>query len=193
MDPPSLSGFTGSDQPGETTPLRAEQADRPAAPLQPAGAKAPLGMDYVPSEEERRVFQECNQESFWYRSVPISVSSMALTQFLISRGTLTASPRFGSVPKVLFAGACGYFAGKLSYMKTCQEKFKRLENSRLGEALRQRAGHRPPFGFGQSELNEEQRRSEISFQSDSQNTHSAQHSYPQSKVKKNKYGDTWEE
>lgn len=31
-------------------------------------------------------------------------------------------------------------AGKLSYMKTCQEKFKRLENSPLGEALRQRTG-----------------------------------------------------
>ena len=29
----------------------------------------------------------------------------------------------------------GYFAGKLSYMKTCQEKFKNLENSPLVEAL----------------------------------------------------------
>uniref|UniRef100_A0AAR2J9I7 OCIA domain-containing protein 1 n=1 Tax=Pygocentrus nattereri TaxID=42514 RepID=A0AAR2J9I7_PYGNA len=70
---------------------------------------------------------------------------MALTQFLVSRGQLSSmysSPRFGSVPKVLFAGACGYFAGKLSYMKTCQEKFKRLENSRLGEALRQRSEER---------------------------------------------------
>lgn len=38
------------------------------------------------------------------------------------------------------AGFFGYMAGKLSYMKTCQEKFKRLENSPLGEALRQRAG-----------------------------------------------------
>ncbi|KAL7841096.1 hypothetical protein SRHO_G00247870 [Serrasalmus rhombeus] len=193
MDRSSLSGFTGSDHPGETTPLPAEQTDYTSAQLQSASGKGPLGMDYIPTEEERRVFKECNQESFWYRSVPISVSSMALTQFLISRGALTASPRFGSVPKVLFAGACGYFAGKLSYMKTCQEKFKRLENSRLGEALRQRAGHRPPSGCGQSELNEEQRRSESSFQSDSQNIHSAQHSYPQSKVKKNKYGDTWEE
>lgn len=38
------------------------------------------------------------------------------------------------------AGFFGYMAGKLSYMKTCQEKFKRLENSPLGEALRQRTG-----------------------------------------------------
>lgn len=105
-------------------------------------------------------------------------------------GTLSASPRFGALPKVackskatshninssssskavypqivlafsiflkytLFiwplaymtttpappvAGFCGYLAGKMSYMKTCQEKFKRLENSPLGEALRQRTG-----------------------------------------------------
>lgn len=38
------------------------------------------------------------------------------------------------------AGFCGYLLGKMSYMKTCQEKFKRLENSPLGEALRQRTG-----------------------------------------------------
>ncbi|XP_067353377.1 OCIA domain-containing protein 1-like isoform X2 [Channa argus] len=70
------------------------------------GARRPVGMDYIPTDEEKRVFRECNQESFLYR----------------------------------FAGFCGYLAGKMSYMKTCQEKFKRLENSPLGEALRQRTG-----------------------------------------------------
>lgn len=104
------------------------------------GVPGPIGMDYIPTEEERRVFKECNQESFWYRSIPFSVVSMALTQALVARGSLTASPRLGSLPKVAFAGFCGYLAGKMSYMKTCQEKFKRLENSPLGEALRQRTG-----------------------------------------------------
>lgn len=41
------------------------------------------------------------------------------------------------------AGFCGYLAGKLSYMKTCQEKFKRLENSPLGEIIRQKSGLPP--------------------------------------------------
>lgn len=41
------------------------------------------------------------------------------------------------------AGFCGYLAGKLSYMKTCQEKFKKLENSPMGEILRQRTGMPP--------------------------------------------------
>ncbi|XP_072319035.1 OCIA domain-containing protein 1-like [Eucyclogobius newberryi] len=98
-----------------------------------------VGTDYIPTEEERRVFRECNQESFWYRSAPFSVVTMAITQALVARGSLSASPRFGSLPKVAFAGFCGYLAGKMSYMKTCQEKFKRLENSPLGEALRQRS------------------------------------------------------
>ncbi|XP_031416025.1 OCIA domain-containing protein 1-like isoform X2 [Clupea harengus] len=110
-------------------------------------------MDYVATEEEKRVFRECNQESFWYRSVPISVISMAVTQALITRGILTSSSRFGSLPKVAFAGACGYLAGKISYMKTCQEKFKNLPNSPLGDALRQRQRHVPlQFPQDQSEL-----------------------------------------
>lgn len=119
------------------------------------GAQGPVGMDYIPTEDERRVFRECNQESFWYRSMPFSVVSMAITQALVAKGTLSASPRFGSLPKVAFAGFCGYLAGKMSYMKTCQEKFKRLENSPLGEALRQRTGLPQQYSRGpQSELSD---------------------------------------
>ncbi|XP_072352836.1 OCIA domain-containing protein 1 isoform X2 [Scyliorhinus torazame] len=99
--------------------------------------QGPMGASYIPTEEERRVFRECNQESFFYRSLPFSGMTMLVTQVLISRGILSTSTRFGSIPKVAFAGACGYLIGKISYMKTCQEKFMRLENSPLGDALRQ--------------------------------------------------------
>ncbi|XP_074848850.1 OCIA domain-containing protein 1 isoform X2 [Carettochelys insculpta] len=103
-------------------------------------------MAYVPTEDERRIFRECNEESFWYRSVPISAISMIVTQGLINKGILTAHSRFGSFPKVAFAGICGYIAGKISYLSACQEKFKRLENSQIGEALRQK--HRPlPYEY----------------------------------------------
>lgn len=119
------------------------------------GAQIPVGMEYIPTEEEKRVFRECNQESFWYRSVPFSVVGMAITQALVAKGTLSASARFGSLPKVVFAGFCGYLAGKMSYMKTCQEKFKRLENSPLGEALRQRTGFPPKLSKApQSEMSD---------------------------------------
>ncbi|XP_035271163.1 OCIA domain-containing protein 1 [Anguilla anguilla] len=106
--------------------------------------QSPVDMGYVPTDEEKRVFRECSLESFWYRSVPFSALGMAITQALVSRGVLTSSSRFGSLPKVAFAGLCGYMAGKISYVKTCQEKFKNLENSPLGEALRQGRQYQPP-------------------------------------------------
>ncbi|KAJ6668536.1 hypothetical protein lerEdw1_012018 [Lerista edwardsae] len=108
-------------------------------------SQSQINMAYVPTEDERRIFKECNDESFWYRSLPISAVSMLVTQMLINKGILTTHSRFGSLPKVAFAGVCGYIAGKISYMKTCQEKFKRLENSPLGEALRQRRPLSPEY------------------------------------------------
>ncbi|XP_017395778.1 OCIA domain-containing protein 1 isoform X1 [Cebus imitator] len=95
-----------------------------------------IGPDYIPTEEERRLFAECNDESFWFRSVPLAATSMLITQGLISKGILSSHPKYGSIPKLIFACIMGYFAGKLSYVKTCQEKFRNLENSPLGEALR---------------------------------------------------------
>ncbi|XP_015268359.1 PREDICTED: OCIA domain-containing protein 1 isoform X3 [Gekko japonicus] len=97
-----------------------------------------VNMNYVPTEDERRVFRECNEESFWYRSLPMSAMGMLVTQMLIKKGILSTHSRFGSFPKLAFAGLCGYLGGKLSYMRVCQEKFKQLENSPLGEALRLR-------------------------------------------------------
>ncbi|XP_073319175.1 OCIA domain-containing protein 1 [Pagrus major] len=120
---------------------------------QQTGGQAGLG--YIPTDEERKVFQECNHESFWYRSVPLSAISIVVTQALVSKGVLSASPRFGSIPKLAFAGFCGYLFGKMTYMKECQEKFKRLSNSPLGESLRQRQGLPPPnFKGAQSEMSD---------------------------------------
>ncbi|KAM7419123.1 hypothetical protein PAMA_016308 [Pampus argenteus] len=114
-----------------------------------------LGMGYIPTEAEKMVLKECNMESFWYRSVPFSAVSMAITQALIVRGTLSASPKFGSIPKVAFAGLCAYIAGKLSYIKVCQKKFMQLENSPMGDALRQSTGLSPQYSKGpQSEMSD---------------------------------------
>lgn len=133
------------------------------------GIPGPLEMNYIPTEEESAVFKECKKESFWYRAVPFSAGSMAITHVLVSRGSLTASPRFGSLPKMAFAGICGYMAGKISYLSTCQEKFKRLENSPLGEALRQRKGLPQIYSQGpQSEVDTSMQSLGTMFQSDAQ-------------------------
>lgn len=110
-----------------------------------------IGGGYIPTEEEWRLFAECHEECFWFRSVPLAATSMLITQGLISKGILSSHPKYGSIPKLIFACIVGYFAGKLSYVKTCQEKFKKLENSPLGEALRSGELRRslPPGHYGQ--------------------------------------------
>ncbi|XP_007257088.2 OCIA domain-containing protein 1 isoform X1 [Astyanax mexicanus] len=116
---------------------QASSGFNPASQHTQRNTQAPLGAGYSPTEDERRIFQECNRESFWYRSLPLAALAMTATQVMVTRGVLSASPRFGSLPKLAFAGLCGFFGGKVSYMKICQEKFKSLENSPLGDALRQ--------------------------------------------------------
>ncbi|XP_068134653.1 OCIA domain-containing protein 1 [Hyperolius riggenbachi] len=104
---------------------------------------------FIFSEEEARVLRECRTESFWSRSVPLSVGAMFATRALISRGYLTTSPKYGSIPKIVFAGFFGYMIGKASYINTCKEKLMALEGSRLAELLREEKnskvpGFRPP-------------------------------------------------
>ncbi|XP_073788317.1 OCIA domain-containing protein 1 isoform X1 [Danio rerio] len=109
----------------------------PAAQVQHGSSKGAFNSAYIPTEEEKRVFRECNSESFWYRSLPFSAIAVGITQVLVAKGMLSPSPRFGALPKIAFAGIFGYIGGKMSYVRVCQEKFMKLENSPLGEALRQ--------------------------------------------------------
>ncbi|XP_073673097.1 OCIA domain-containing protein 1 [Garra rufa] len=127
----------------------------PAAQVPHGSSKGPYNASYIPNEEERRVFRECNSESFWYRSLPFSAIAVAAAQVMVSRGILSPSPRFGSLPKVALAGMFGYITGKMSYMRVCEEKFRKLENSPLGEALRQ--GRRNILVLNQSEFEDPNR------------------------------------
>ncbi|XP_054238956.1 OCIA domain-containing protein 1 [Indicator indicator] len=96
---------------------------------------------YVPTEEERRLLKECADESARYRAFPLAAVSMLGTSFLIKKGVLRDSSRFGSFTKVAFAGMCGYLAGKISYLPICSEKFKKLKDSPIGDVLRQAQRH----------------------------------------------------
>ncbi|NXH18708.1 OCAD1 protein, partial [Bucco capensis] len=109
---------------------------------------------YVPTEEERRLLKECAEESARYRAFPLAAVSMLGTSFLIRKGVLRDSSRFGSFMKVAFAGMCGYLAGKISYLPICSEKFKKLKDSPIGDVLRQAQRH--------SSYNRSSRKSEFS-------------------------------
>ncbi|XP_027001948.1 OCIA domain-containing protein 2 isoform X1 [Tachysurus fulvidraco] len=78
------------------------------------------------SEEMKQIWKECQQESFWYRALPLSIGSMAITGGLIYNGVWKQSKRFGPFPKLALAGILGYAVGKASYVGTCKEKFQKL-------------------------------------------------------------------
>ncbi|XP_036437356.1 OCIA domain-containing protein 2 [Colossoma macropomum] len=91
-----------------------------------AGWVCPIGDKHIHREDVRRVWKECQEESFWYRALPLSLGSMAVTGGLIYNGVWKQSKRFGPFPKLAVAGILGYAIGKASYIGTCREKFQKL-------------------------------------------------------------------
>ncbi|XP_018431356.1 PREDICTED: OCIA domain-containing protein 2 [Nanorana parkeri] len=110
-------------------------------PASPGPKKCPFTP--VQRQELKKIIKECKEESFWYRALPISLGSMLATQGLVYKGYLTANKRFGSLPKVALAGVMGFLIGKISYIGTCQKKFKNTGVEKMFEA-----GFVPAIGGG---------------------------------------------
>ncbi|NWR15141.1 OCAD1 protein, partial [Emberiza fucata] len=47
-------------------------------------------------------------------------------------GIFSASPRFGSFPKMAIAGVLGFAIGKMSYMGECRKKFQKMGIAPIG-------------------------------------------------------------
>uniref|UniRef100_A0A3Q1BR27 OCIA domain-containing protein n=1 Tax=Amphiprion ocellaris TaxID=80972 RepID=A0A3Q1BR27_AMPOC len=71
---------------------------------------------HIHREDLRKVWKECQEESFWYRALPFSLGSMAVTGGLIYRGIWKTSKVLGPFPKLAAAGIFGYAVGKASYL-----------------------------------------------------------------------------
>ncbi|XP_077440727.1 OCIA domain-containing protein 2 [Vanacampus margaritifer] len=97
--------------------------------------KCPFSEGYIKREDVRKVWKECHEQSFWYRALPLSLTSMSITGALIYNGIWKKSKRFGPFPKLAAAGILGFAVGKVSYMSTCRRKFQELG-----------PGIEPPFG-----------------------------------------------
>lgn len=101
-------------------------------------------MTQLHSAEEIRVMKACNDESFWYRCLPMSAMLGATAHLLVKSGSLLPNARYGSVPKVLFGTFTGYFLGKVSYANICADKFlAEAPNSEIARLVRQRRGLPP--------------------------------------------------
>lgn len=95
------------------------------------------GINYEFNEDEIRVLMECDYESFYFRSLPLSTLLSFLTYKAVRTGYLKPNKIWGPTPKVLIAITVGYFVGKYSYLNSCIEKLMDLPDSELGFMLRQ--------------------------------------------------------
>nr|NP_001299116.1 OCIA domain-containing protein 1 [Papilio xuthus]BAM18551.1 conserved hypothetical protein [Papilio xuthus] len=121
MNDPRSFGFENRDE---------QSTLRPAAPVPPG--------QYKFSPEELKVISECNNESFFKRSLPLGTMLGLGTYAAVQNGHLRPNPRFGAFPKVTLAVVMGYFIGKLSYQQACAEKLMALPGSYIGQILRDR-------------------------------------------------------
>ncbi|XP_025032888.1 OCIA domain-containing protein 1-like isoform X4 [Python bivittatus] len=75
---------------------------------------------YLNTEDIENINQQCKEESFWYRALPLSLGSMLIAQGLVTKGVI----KTGSLNTVVFVGALAFFAGKMSYIKKCTQNFR---------------------------------------------------------------------
>ena len=111
----------------------------------PAGQQNEHPNTQTLSKEEQRILAECRSEAYFYRSLPLSVLLGSGALFAVKRGILSASLRFGPLPKVAIGVGVGYIAGKMSYVNVCKEKFLReAPDSEFARAIRKSQGEVVP-------------------------------------------------
>jgi len=96
------------------------------------------------SPEERAVMAECTNESFFYRSLPLSIILMGATKAAVHREILKPNIKYGATPKMALASLIGYFIGKFSYASICADKFlNKAPRSKIAEVIRKNKGLPP--------------------------------------------------
>ncbi|TRY75365.1 hypothetical protein TCAL_00760 [Tigriopus californicus] len=92
-------------------------------------------------QEELKICQECLQEGFWYRAVPLVAFTVGGTLYSARRGWLKPSTRFGIWPKVIMPSALMLGLGPLSYLSSssCKKKFlERTPNGSIALTIKSR-------------------------------------------------------
>ncbi|XP_029356402.1 OCIA domain-containing protein 2 isoform X2 [Echeneis naucrates] len=137
-----------SETTGEVTTVKTEgaAADFTNPAPREVERKCPVTDDLVHRNDVRKIWRECQEESFWYRALPISLGSMAVTGGLIYNGIWKSAKRFGPFPKLAVAAVLGYAVGKASYVGNCRKKFQELGvGDGPGFGIWSRGGHMGPF------------------------------------------------
>lgn len=89
------------------------------------------------TEEEKKLFNQCNRDSFYQRSLPLLVLSSGSVLLASQRGLITKGVKL----KAFIAGFTGFMVGKFSYAGVMQERFlKELPYSGISQIIRQSKG-----------------------------------------------------
>jgi len=92
---------------------------------------------FVLTPEDKALFDKCNRESFYQRSLPLSLLSAGSIILASHRGLITK----GVKVKAFAAGFIGFIAGKASYASVLQERFLRERPySELSQIIRKNRG-----------------------------------------------------
>ena len=101
-------------------------------------------LNYKPSKDEERIFNECMDDCFWYRSLPAAGIAGAAVLISIKTGKIP-STKYGSAPKVFAASGLFYALAKASYLlgEECDNKFLAVApNSEMAEKIRYNRGNK---------------------------------------------------
>ncbi|XP_076446445.1 OCIA domain-containing protein 1-like isoform X2 [Babylonia areolata] len=129
------SGGTPSSRPSQTT--------QGSPYIDPVSGNPHLPQPRLPrlTQEEIKILEECNTESFWYRCMPLGLAFGGATTFLVKAGHLKPHPRYGATLKALGAVFLGYVMGKISYQSVCQQKIlEKIPHTNLAQSVRKSRG-----------------------------------------------------
>ncbi|KAI5644731.1 ovarian carcinoma immunoreactive antigen (OCIA) domain-containing protein [Phthorimaea operculella] len=79
---------------------------------------------YEFTQDEIKVLEECDRESFYHRCLPFSTLFAGLTYAAIKSDILKRNFHFGVWPKVLTAILVGHILGRVSYIPECEKKIR---------------------------------------------------------------------
>lgn len=92
---------------------------------------------FVLTPEDKALFDKCNRDSFYQRSLPLSLLCAGTIMGLSHRGIITT----GVKVKAFSAGFIGFIVGKASYASVLQEKFlTERPYSELSQIIRKNRG-----------------------------------------------------
>lgn len=85
------------------------------------------------TRDETRILEECDRESLIYRSLPLSILSVYVTQYAMTKNLISIKAKWFKLGLGLFTG---YLIGKISYASACRKKIlSQIPDSSLAQLI----------------------------------------------------------